>query len=71
MDDWKQCKLNFEIIERIGANGVRSLEELSKKEGKAPEVMRGIVRTIIAGFEASGSRNPAPGKTVCAGMEIS
>ncbi|MGA8434680.1 MAG: hypothetical protein WA863_18440 [Methyloceanibacter sp.] len=33
------------------------LEELSEKEGKAPEVTRGIVRANIAGFEASGSRN--------------
>ncbi|MGA8690380.1 MAG: hypothetical protein WB662_10865 [Methyloceanibacter sp.] len=36
LDDWQQCELLFELIERIGANDVRSLEELSEKEGKAP-----------------------------------
>jgi hypothetical protein len=39
VDDWQQCELLFELIERIGANDVRSLEELSEKEGKAPHVI--------------------------------
>ena len=36
IDDWKQCELLIELIELIGINDVRSLEELSEKEGKAP-----------------------------------
>ncbi|MGA8690763.1 MAG: hypothetical protein ACLQF1_18745 [Methyloceanibacter sp.] len=39
LDDWKQCELLFDLIERIGANDVRSLEELSEKEGKAPHAI--------------------------------
>ena len=39
LDDWKRCELLFELIERIGANDVRSLEALSEKEGKAPHVI--------------------------------
>jgi hypothetical protein len=39
LDDWKQCELLFELIERIGANDVRSLEALSEKEGKSPHVI--------------------------------
>ena len=35
LDDWKQCELPIELIERLGANHVRSLEALSEKEGKA------------------------------------
>jgi hypothetical protein len=35
LDDWKQCELLFELIERIGAKDVGSLEMLSEKEGKA------------------------------------
>jgi hypothetical protein len=37
IEDWKQCELLIELIELMGTNDVRSLEELSKKEGKAPE----------------------------------
>jgi hypothetical protein len=36
IDDWKQCELLIELIELIGINDVRSLEELSEKEGEAP-----------------------------------
>jgi len=32
IDDWKQCELLIELIELIGINDVRSLEELSEKE---------------------------------------
>jgi hypothetical protein len=39
LEDWKQCELLFELIERMGANDVPSLEQLSKKEGKAPHVI--------------------------------
>jgi hypothetical protein len=39
LDDWKQCELLFELIERMGAHGLGSLEKLSKKESKAPEVI--------------------------------
>jgi hypothetical protein len=39
LEDWKQCELLFELVERMGANGVPSLEQLSKKEGKAPHVI--------------------------------
>ena len=39
LEDWKQCELLFELIERMGANDVSSLEQLSKKEGKAPYVI--------------------------------
>jgi hypothetical protein len=39
LDDWKQCELLFELIERIGAKDVGSLEKLSEKEGKAPQVI--------------------------------
>jgi hypothetical protein len=34
LEDWKQCELLFELIERMGANDVSSLEQLSKKEGR-------------------------------------
>jgi hypothetical protein len=36
MEDWKQCELLIELIELIGSNDVRSLEELSKKEVRRP-----------------------------------
>jgi hypothetical protein len=39
LDDWQQCELLFDLIERIGASDVRSLEELAKKKGKAPQVL--------------------------------
>ena len=39
LEDWKQCELLFELIERIGANDVRSLEALSEKVGKAPHAI--------------------------------
>jgi hypothetical protein len=39
LDDWKQCELLFDLIERIGANDVRSLEALSQKEGKLPQMI--------------------------------
>jgi hypothetical protein len=39
LDDWKQCELLFEPIERIGTSDVGSLEKLSEKEGKAPQVI--------------------------------
>jgi hypothetical protein len=39
LDDGKQCELLFELMERIGANDVRSLEAFSEKEGKAPHVI--------------------------------
>src|SRR6476646_9164790 len=39
LEDWKQCELIFELIERMGANDVSSLEQLSKKEGKGPQVI--------------------------------
>jgi len=31
IEDWKQCELLIELIELIGSNDVRSLEELSEK----------------------------------------
>lgn len=37
IEDWKQCELLIELIELIGSKDVRSLEELSKKEGRAPQ----------------------------------
>jgi hypothetical protein len=36
IEDWKQCELHFELIERMGTNDVSSLEKLSNKEGKGP-----------------------------------
>ena len=39
LEDWKQCELLFELIEHIGASDVSSLEELSKKLGKAPQII--------------------------------
>jgi hypothetical protein len=36
LDEWKQCELLFELIERLGSDDVRSLEALSEKVGKAP-----------------------------------
>jgi hypothetical protein len=39
LDDWKQCELLFELIERMAAHGLGSLEKLSKKESKAPELI--------------------------------
>jgi hypothetical protein len=50
MEDWKQCELLIELIELIGSNDVRSLEELSKKEGKTPqEIWANICK--VRGFE--------------------
>lgn len=39
LDDWKQCELPFELIERMAAHGLGSREKLSKKESKAPELI--------------------------------
>jgi hypothetical protein len=39
LDEWKQCELLFELIERIGSHDVRSLEALSEKVGKTPHVI--------------------------------
>jgi hypothetical protein len=39
LDDWVQCELLFELIERIGANDVRSLAALSEKVGRSPHVI--------------------------------
>ena len=39
LDDWKQCELLMELIERLDAQHVHSLEALSEKEGKAPHVI--------------------------------
>jgi hypothetical protein len=34
LDDWKQCELLFELIERIGAKDVGSLEKLPRRKAK-------------------------------------
>jgi hypothetical protein len=54
IEDWKQCELLIELIELIGSNDVRSLEELSEREGKTPQAIwanickaRGIERCTI------------------------
>jgi hypothetical protein len=39
LDDWKQCELLIELIERIAWKDVRSLEALSEKEGGAPHII--------------------------------
>ena len=39
LDDWQQCELLFDLIERIGADDVRSLGELAKKKRKAPQIL--------------------------------
>jgi hypothetical protein len=39
LDDWKQCELLMDLIERLASENVRSLEALSEKAGKAPQVI--------------------------------
>jgi hypothetical protein len=39
LEDWKQCELLIELIERIAWKDVRSLEALSEKEGRAPHII--------------------------------
>jgi len=56
LDDWKQCELPIELIERLGANHVRSLEALSEKEGKARPIIVGAPREFpLAGGNHRGS----------------
>jgi hypothetical protein len=71
IDDWKQCELLIELIELIGSNDVRSIEELSEKEGKPRHEIwanickaRGIEfctipeRVLMAGRPQAGNRFP-------------
>jgi hypothetical protein len=39
IDEWKQCELLIELIERIGRTHVCSLEELAENEGRSPDVI--------------------------------
>jgi hypothetical protein len=39
IDEWMQCELLIELIERIGRTHVCSLEELAEKEGRSPDVI--------------------------------